>query len=419
MSQNALTIIARIAAGKISALEKMLDEIGQNPQSNPYIPFGKIASLHFACLVVIKDNPKYPPYLVLESNHDGSNEEHLRELIRVVGKGLDAVYGFCEGYPAGGSSDAEKAFQYFLSRTSTSPAFYIGYPGQSVVSIHNAIAVREEIETFLDGENVRGALKDKSAVEIYALVSQFMALNPRVKAQPSPVTLEQQNVRAWINLILIILVGLPIVILLLPLLLIYVIALRIHEQKDLQLPLPAFPPIDPRLFEAEDIYTQNHLTTMVEVKPGKFRLRTLQFVLWLINLLAKAYFTTGSLGGIPTIHFARWILMDDNRRLLFFSNYDGSWASYLGDFVDKANYGLTAVWSNTATFPPATFLFWGGAQHIEAFKQWSRNHNCYAAVWYSAYPEETLVNLLNDVQIRDNLGKTLSEEKARQFLQRL
>ena len=419
MSQNALTVIARIAAGKFSALEKVLDEIGQNPQSNTYIPFGKIASLHFACLVVIKDNPKYPPYLVLESNHDGSNEEHIRELIRVAGKGLDAVYGFCEGYPAGGSSDAEKVFQYFLSRTSKSPAFYIGCPGQSVASIHNAIAVREEIETFLDGENASGTFQGKSAMEIHGRISKFMAENPRVKVQPSPVTIEQQNIRAWINLILIILVGLPIVILLLPLLLIYVIALRVQEQKDLQLPLPEFPPIDPRLFEAEDIYTQNHLTTMVEVKPGKFRLRTLQFVLWLINLLAKAYFTTGSLGGIPTIHFARWILMDDNRRLLFFSNYDGSWASYLGDFVDKANYGLTAVWSNTATFPPATFLFWGGAQHIEEFKRWSRNHNCYAAVWYSAYPEETLVNLLNDVQIRDNLGKTLGEETARQFLQRL
>src|SRR5262249_39805530 len=101
-----------------------------------------------------------------------------------------------------------------------------------------------------------------------------------------------------------------------------------------------------------------------------------------------------------------------------FSNYDGSWASYLGDFVDKANYGLTAVWSNTESFPPASFLFFGGAQHIEAFKQWSREHNVYAAIWYSAYPDETIVNLRNHVQIRDTLGKPLSDGEAKAFLQR-
>ena len=111
--------------------------------------------------------------------------------------------------------------------------------------------------------------------------------------------------------------------------------------------------------------------------------------------------------------------MDDDKRLLFFSNYDGSWASYLGDFVDKANYGLTAVWSNTDNFPPAQFLFFGGAQHITAFKEWSRQHNLYAAVWYSAYPDETLVDMQNDIQIRDTLDKQLTEDEARLFLQRL
>ena len=151
--------------------------------------------------------------------------------------------------------------------------------------------------------------------------------------------------------------------------------------------------VDERLFGKEDIWVQNHLTTLTNIKPGAFRLRTLKGVLWLINLLAKTVFITGSLGGIPTIHFARWLLIDNDRRLLFFSNYDGSWASYLGDFVDKANYGLTAVWSNTDNFPPTRFLFFGGAQHIEAFKAWSRYSNEYAAVWYSAYPTASVRNI--------------------------
>ena len=161
-----------------------------------------------------------------------------------------------------------------------------------------------------------------------------------------------------INAVLLGIIALPLLIVLLPLILLFFIVLRIQEFVDAQAPLPPPLPVDPRLFAHEDVYIMNHLTTMVNVKPGAFRLRTLKVILWVVNLLAKAYFTTGNIGGIPTIHFARWLLMENDRRLLFFSNYDGSWASYLGDFVDKANYGLTAIWSNTDRFPPSQFLFW-------------------------------------------------------------
>jgi len=211
----------------------------------------------------------------------------------------------------------------------------------------------------------------------------------------------------------------PLLILLLPLILLFFIVLRIQEFADAQAPLPPPLPVDPRLFTHEDVYIMNHLTTMVNVKPGPFRLGTLKVILWVVNLLAKAYFTTGNIGGIPTIHFARWLLMENDRRLLFFSNYDGSWASYLGDFVDKANYGLTAIWSNTDRFPPSQFLFLGGAQQIEPFKAWSREHNLYAAVWYSAYPDETLWNLQKDVRLRDTIGQNLNEAQAKQLLQLL
>ena len=217
-------------------------------------------------------------------------------------------------------------------------------------------------------------------------------------------------------------IGVPLLFLLFPiwapLLLVFVIFLRRNEIRDASSPnLPPLP-IDPRLFEHEDIFVQNHLTTLVNVKPGKFRLGILKAILWIIGVLAKIYFITGQLGGIPTIHFARWILMDNDRRLLFFSNYDGSWASYLGDFVDRANYGLTAVWSNTESFPPSKFLFWGGAQHIETFKQWSRQHNVLAPIWYSAYPDETLWNLQKDIQIRDTINTRLSASDSEALLQR-
>lgn len=419
LRQNPLTIITRIKSGEVSSLESVLSAIGNDVQNNPYVRFSELPTVHFARWVIIPQDGPFPPTLVWEVNHDGAQADQLRDLAAKFLAALHLIYSKCEDYPADAQNSAEKMQAHLQAHTAETAAFYVGCPGQSVASIQNAIQVRQEIELFLDAEQIAGKLNGLSASAIYRRVSDSIAQNPRVRPVRSAVTLDQQKTRAIWNLVLFIVVAVPIVLILLPLLLVYVIWLRCVEVRDLTAPQPTPPAIDPRLFEKEDIFVQNPLTTMVYVKPGAFRLYTLKGVLWLINLLAKIYFTTGSLGGIPTIHFARWILMDDNKRLLFFSNYDGSWASYLGDFVDKANYGLTAVWSNTANFPPAQFLFFGGAQHITAFKQWSRQHNVFADVWYSAYPDETLVNVQNDVQIRDALGQNLNEEEARQFLQRL
>ena len=54
-------------------------------------------------------------------------------------------------------------------------------------------------------------------------------------------------------------------------------------------------------------------------------------------------------------------MIDNGRRLLFLSNFDGSWENYLDDFIDKASIGLTGVWSNTLKFPRTYFLVLGGA----------------------------------------------------------
>jgi hypothetical protein len=95
---------------------------------------------------------------------------------------------------------------------------------------------------------------------------------------------------------------------------------------------------------------QNHMARLAQVKPGRFRRRLLALVLWSANRVARVS-TQGSLAGIPTIHFAHWSLIDGGQRLLFLSNYDGSWGSYLDDFIDRASDGLTLIWSNTVGFP--------------------------------------------------------------------
>ena len=62
----------------------------------------------------------------------------------------------------------------------------------------------------------------------------------------------------------------------------------------------------------------------------------LRLAFYLISISAQKVFRPGYLSNINTIHFARWVLMPGSNRLMFFSNYGGSWESYLEDFITKA-----------------------------------------------------------------------------------
>jgi hypothetical protein len=104
--------------------------------------------------------------------------------------------------------------------------------------------------------------------------------------------------------------------------------------------------------------------------------------------------------------------------MLFFSNFDGSWQQYLGDFIDKSGWGLTGIWSNTMKFPRTRFLLTGGAYDEEHFLAWSRYYQIPTAVWYCAYPHLSIKNVINNSYIRNELFQDLNEQEARKFLQR-
>ena len=106
-----------------------------------------------------------------------------------------------------------------------------------------------------------------------------------------------------------------------------------------------------KVIAQEDWAAQNHLAGISIMQAGQLRRLTLRIAFWVIGQLAAKRFAPGFLGELGTIHFARWILLPETNKLLFFSNYGGSWESYLEDFITKASNGLTGVWSNTIGFP--------------------------------------------------------------------
>ena len=108
---------------------------------------------------------------------------------------------------------------------------------------------------------------------------------------------------------------------------------------------------------------------------------------------------------VQTIHFARWVFFDHRRRVLFFSNYDGSLESYMDDFINKVAWGLNLVFSNGVGYPSTRFLLKGGAEHEVKFKRYLRNRQQLTDVWYKAYPGLTTFDLAENARVRRGLER--------------
>ncbi len=134
----------------------------------------------------------------------------------------------------------------------------------------------------------------------------------------------------------------------------------------------------------------NHLASVTTVKCGRLRLWLLRAVLWFSRLPIYFGNDRGELSGIATIHFARWVIIDGGKRLLFMSNYAGAWDSYLDEFIDNASVGLTAIWGNTCDFPCTRWLVGGGSRDEPVFKCFARESQVTTLYFYCAYPSLTV-----------------------------
>jgi len=127
--------------------------------------------------------------------------------------------------------------------------------------------------------------------------------------------------------------------------------------------------------------------SLLTVRPGILRYVLVRISHNILNSLARVKFSDGILGFMRTIHFAHWVFVDKGNRLLFLSNFDGSWESYLDDFTEKASVGVNIAWSQCIGFPKSYFIVGEGSKRGGLFKNWARHSMTQTLFWYSAYPE--------------------------------
>lgn len=398
-------------------LRAFLEGVGASIKKNDYFDFDALGSVHFLRWVVI--DARYEggqAFLAFESNYDGTLDGHLAELFTVAPRGMHAIYSHCSGYPAspgGAPPPTSSATRYLLDHEVPYEAFYVGVPGLSVKRIKAEAALRAAVEEYLGSEAPNGGHNRGSSLDRYRGALAAIRRRPDlawVLAEPDP-PFEIHPFRLW--------AAASAAALALPAIFPGLLLVRLKEWLDSPAEQHVISDDSLRLMAREDLQVQNQLTHVVPIRPGVLRRVSLRAVLGTINFLARELFNRGNLGGISSIHFARWVFLKEDQRLLFFSNYDGSWESYLGDFIDRAHVGLTSVWSNTQGFPKTYFLIFKGATDEERFKAWTRAYQVPTELWYSAYPDLTVPNILNNRRICAGLRNAIETERgAREWLAR-
>lgn len=406
--QHALTVVARVRDGERANLLRLLEQ----EQAGVLRDLRRVSTLHFGRFVVF-DRAGGDAALAFESNYDGDAQTHLLDLLQAVGPSLDRFFSCCEGYVRG-------SFAGYAAEHSVAPlAYYVSHGGLSRDQILYDREVRRAIEDWLAIEDAEGRLDGAPPRDLAVRLQKYLSKLP-MKVGTVDRGLPKQP---W--------AAIPLFFLVLPLVLVAELALAaaavfVFEPSDRR-EAETSPPIiksdnDPylnALIDAEDRNPQNGLTHVVPLKPGAFRRAALRVALYFVEQAHRRLYFTGTLGGIASIHFARWTLLDDDT-LLFFSNYDGSWESYLGDFVDKAHWFLTAIWTNSKWFPATTALAFRGATQETAFKQWARTFQVKNQIWYSAYPEVSVQNVLDNARIRELAGRPMrTSRRARRWLEML
>jgi hypothetical protein len=418
-------VLAAIIPQREAELRELLGSMNDAPgrvnAHNALIPFAQFGMIHVARLLVLKDNslddvkayglPRrdYPLYLAFLGNIDGERDAFYKELARRVPTGLRTLFSCCEGFTA------QTPLVAWMRRNSrTSIAGYINWVGRTVTRVREEADLHEAIDRHLQSNAPAfTALRPR---EVHSALRRFVngelaAGRLKLSAEaPTPLTWRMRNLLHKFGLPLLALLSLPILI---PIGLIFAVRLRRLEKTDPELCFRVDEEYSDALARLEDHDVTNQFTAMGSLKPGVVRLCTATLVLRTVDYAARHILNRGRLARIRTIHFARWVFLDAKKRLVFFSDYDGSFESYMDDFINKSGFGLNVVFSNGIGYPRTNWLIFDGCADELKYKEFLRRHTLPTQVWYKAYPGLTAVDLERNTRIRKGLETlTLSDQEA-------
>ena len=427
--QSNFMVLAPIDRNREAELRRLLESMNDAPgrvnPNNALIPFAEFDTLHVARLLILDDLTvgdvrvhrlpvtTYPLYLAFLGDIDGEASAFLGKLIKRAGKSVRAIFSCCEGF----TSETDLA-GWMEEHSAPAIAAYVNCRGRTVRQVREEAALREALESRIETDAV--AFQKLPPRELHAKLREFVhgeksAGRLTLSAEsPTPLVWQLGNLLHLIGLPLRVLIASPLLVVLAPF---YLIALRRLERSDPEV----CPTVDQKhtedLSRLEDHDVTNQFSAMGSLKPGLVRLLTTIGVLMTVNWGARHIVRPGRLGRIRTIHFARWVFLDGRKRMVFFSNYDGSVESYMDDFINKTGFGLNASFSNGIGYPRTNWLVLDGCADERKYKEFLRRHTVPTQVWYKAYPGLTAIDLERNTRIRRGLDTPyLGDQEAREWV---
>ena len=428
--QSNFMILAPIEQHRIAELRDLLGSMssrfGQADPENELIPFGWFDRLHVARFVILEaltsDEIRsyglspYPwnPALVFLGDCDGDADSFLEQLADRAGPGLIRIFSHCKGFVGTGGD----LLQWMNIHSVRPSANYINWIGRTVKQVHEEAALHRSLSDHLakivdevGRRNIR-ALRQRllTHVELEKHAGRISLSLP----EPTPLNWQVRNLLHKIGIPMLLLLLSPLFLIASPYL---AWRLRVLERSDPEIVIRPDREHIARLSIQEDRSITNHFNVLGDVKPGLFRLAALKISLLLLDYSARHVYRRGFLTRVRTIHFARWVLLDNKRRLFFASNYDGSLESYMDDFINKVAWGLNLVFSNGVGYPKTRWLIKQGAEREQEFKYTLRRHQLPSEVWYKAYPDITAYDLSRNSRIRRGVDvRQSSDAEIREWL---
>lgn len=411
--QSTFMIAATVRVGQLKNLRALLASMNKAPghadSDNSLISFSRFDRLHFARFVIIEAKTAHEieefgvkprlwrPTLAFLGDIDGDIHTFFAELTEHAESSLKKIFSHCEGI----SEEDKNLLEWMKAHNINPQVTYVNWIGRTVKQIHEEAALHRSLSTCLQKivddvgrENIRG-LRQKllSYVEMEKYKGRLTLSPP----EPTPREWKVSNLLHKIGVPLIILLLSPLLLVIAPFL---ALRLRMLERSDPELFIRPSHEHLTELTVQEDWDVSNQYSVFGDVKPGLFRLLTFKFILLLTDYFARHIYARGFLARIKTIHFARWVFMDNNHKVFFASNYDGSHESYMDDFINKVGWGLNLTFSSAVGYPTTRWIIKEGAQREHAFKYTQRRHQIPTEVWYKAYPGLTAVDLARNSRIR-------------------
>ncbi len=377
MTASDLTILLPLRPGQAQPLQALLGSIGADISGNPIFPFAQFKQLHFARLTLLGEDR-----LLFNVIHDGPADAFIENL-RQQAPGLASVFAHCADFPG---LDSPTAFaRWFQPQTFPADIFFRAHR-YSLRQVRAFLALTDRLDDLLARPDVEPFLD---------LLSQVPFNDPPPPAPGRLASLAGKLTGASADLLL--------------------AALRWPQTR-----LAGRIPPAARRAPALTIHTpcwltdraelvQNEMTVMLPVHP---RLRGyLRTILTVARKALQNPPPDGTLAGVSTVHFGRWMMADGGRNLLFVSNYDGAWETYIGEVAsDRVGRGLDLIWGCCEGYPAT------GAGDIQTFKQVIIDHQYRAEVFYSAYPRHSARNVIRAIRVAESLGALFEREPLRTLL---